>query len=467
MRLSAVRDRAKWLTFFFAGWNRAELWRRRVVTALAVSIFLVMPAAGQPGAVGDNERRISLTEALSLAEENASEVKAAYHDSLSAEQGLRASKSQWFPTLGLIGNAFGLHPQDPLGIGPVRIDPRWNTVYAANFRLSYPIYTGGRRSNDIRRQRANLGARSDELAAARLANALECRQAYIGLLIADRMLGAAEASYRRVAVIHTHVQNLFAAGMADSIDILETEISIREAKRLAEQMKTRKQNASTRLASLLAVPADQTIVPTESVPEPSPPSAERAAAMDVSNRPELSVLDHRIASAEYQRSMVKAGFLPVVNGLGGYAVVKPDFGAGESNWQDIWWLGLTLSWDLNLGGKESAESNQALEAIRSLEMTRDDVRDSLALQAQIAWNNVDAAYVVYTISREELDIAARRFALAEDKQKAGRLTVSELLELEAELAQTEQQFEAARLEYFAAVTDYLYAVGSDALWEGL
>jgi outer membrane protein TolC len=57
--------------------------------------------------------------------------------------------------------------------------------------------------------------------------------------------------------------------------------------------------------------------------------------------------------------------------------------------------------------------------------------------------------------------------LAEDKQKAGQMTVNRLLELEAELTETEQQFEAARLKYFAAVTDYLYAVGSDAIWGGL
>ena len=99
-------------------------------------------------------------------------------------------------------------------------------------------------------------------------------------------------------------------------------------------------------------------------------------------------------------------------------------------------------------------------------MKRKDLEDSLLLQARIAWNDIEKAYAVYGIRRDEYNLASRRFALAVDVQKAGRMTVNRLLELEADLTQTEQQFEAARLKYHAAVTDYLYAVGSDAIREG-
>lgn len=415
-----------------------------------------------------NEQRVSLAEAIGLAEKNAFEVKAAYHNSLSAEHGLHAAKGAWFPTLSAGGNAIGFHPQDPLGFGAVQISPDWQEVYATNLRLNYSVYTGGRRTNDIGRQRENLGVASSELAATKLANAYDCRQAYIGLLIADRTLGSAEASSKRIAIIQTDVQNLFAAGMADSIDVLETELSRRSIERLLEESHTRRRNASATLARLLGTAETDTIIPTEVIPEPDPLRVGRIEGRgDVARRPELSVVDHRIESARYQRSIVRASLLPVVNGMGGYALIKPNMGERESSWQDMWFLGLTLAWDLNLGGKEFSESSQALEVVRSLEMKRKDLEDSLALQAQIAWNNIDGAYAVYGISREELNIARRRFALAEDKQKAGQMTVNRLLELEAELTETEQQFEAARLKYFAAVTDYLYAVGSDAIWGGL
>jgi outer membrane protein TolC len=422
------------------------------------------PVSAQPQAA---DRSLTLGEALRLAGENAYGVKAAYHDSLSAEYGLRAAKSARFPSLAVGGNAFGIRPLDELGISPLQIEPDWSEIYATNLRLSYPIYTGGRRTNDIRRQSENLGGASSLLGAARLENAYRSRRAYIALLIADRMVGSADASLKRISVIRTNVQNLFDAGMADSIDVLETELSLRGAERLVEEKRNDRRNASTTLVRLLDIPDNETIVPTEFIPEPEPFRIEKPAADDIARRPELAAAAHRIASAGYQRSIVKANLLPVVSGMGGYALVKPDFAERGGDWQDLWFLGLTLSWDLNLGGKEFSESNQALESVRSLEMKRKDLEDTLLLQAQIAWNNVEEAYLVYGIQKDERNIATRRYALAEDKQKAGEMTVNRLLEIEAELTQSEQQFEAARLSYYAAVTDYLYAVGSDQIWEGL
>ena len=416
--------------------------------------------------MAESKRQISLAEALHLAEENAFQVKAAYHDSLSAHHGLRAAKDAWFPTLGVTGNAFGFHPQDPMGVGPLVVPVDWNEVYATNFRLNYPIYTGGRRTNDIRRQQETLNAASSQVSAERLANAYECRRAYIGLLIADRMVDSANTSMKRVSLIRTHVGNLFEAGMADSLDVLEAEISLRGAERLLEEARGERRNASTALARLLALPGDEIIVPTEFIPDPELPRAEPPAAGDIAGRPELSTASHQIESARYQQSIVKAGFLPVVNGMGGYALVKPNIGERESNWQDIWWLGVTLSWDLNLGGQEFSQSDQVLEQVRSLEMKRKDLEDSLLLQARIAWNDIERAYAIYGIRHDEYDLASRRFALAVDVQKAGRMNVNRLLELEADLTQTQQQFEAARLKYHAAVADYLYAVGSDAIREG-
>jgi outer membrane protein TolC len=437
--------------------------RGAAALSAAALVAALLPA---PGASAEGEARISLAEALRLAEENALQVKAAEHDSLSAEHGLRAAKDAWFPTFGVTGNAFGFHPQDPLGIGPLALPADWSEVYATNLRLNYPIYTGGRRGNDIRRQRESLDATSSQISTERLANAYESRRAYIGLLIADRMVDSANASLARVTLIRTHVGNLHAAGMADSLDILEAEISLSGARRLVEEARGERKNASAALSRLLAFPGDETIVPTEFIPDPEPPSAEPPAIGDIAGRPELSTASHQIESARYQKSIVNAGYLPVVNGMGGYALVKPNIGERESDWQDIWWLGLTLSWDLNLGGQEFSRSKQASEAVRSLEMRRKDLEDTLLLQARIAWNNIGEAYNIYAIRRDEYNLASRRFALAVDVQKAGRMTVNRLLELETDLTQTQQQYEAARLQYHAAVTDYLYAVGSGAIREG-
>jgi outer membrane protein TolC len=461
--LFAGRGPRPWSIFSSTALARVET-RAALYSVLAAALIAAVFPVSDAGAAG--ERSLTLVEALRLAEANAFQVKAAEHDSLAAHYGLRAAKDAWFPTFAITGNAIGFHPQDPMSLGPIEIPSDWNELYATNFRLNYPIYTGGRRTNDVRRQRASLGAASSQVSAARLGNAYQSRKAYIGLLIADRMVDAANASLERVSVIRKHVENLFSAGMADSIDILEAEISVQGANRLLEEAQGERRNASSALARLLGLQTDETIVAIDAVPDPEPPRAEAPEAADIAGRPELSAAERQIESARYEQSIVKAGFLPVLNGMGGYVLVKPKIGERPTDWQENWWLGVSLSWDLNLGGQEFSQSDQALERVRSLEMTRKDLEESLLLQARLAWNNIGETYRVYTIRRNEYDLASRRFALAVDVQKAGQMTVNRLLELEADLTQTQQQFEAARLQYHAAVTDYLYAVGSDAIREG-
>jgi outer membrane protein TolC len=337
----------------------------------------------------------------------------------------------------------------------------------ANFNLRYPIFTGGRRVNTIRRNREEVRAAASQLDAERLHNAYECRSAYLRLLVADRLVSAAEASVRRVESIAGDVQDRFAEGLADSVDVLETALSLSRTKRQLEKARNDRRNASAALARVVGTPAGEPIVPTDGVPEPVDPSRATLPAPDVAARPELQVLDARVEALGHERSSVRGSYWPVINGLGGYAVVRPDLGQPGADWQQVWWAGITLSWGINLGGQESARSGEVLERMRSLEMTRTDLQRELVLQARVARNNIDEAYRLYELSRGEFRVAADRYRLAEGKADAGALTVNRLVEIESEVSEAEQEFEAARLRYFLAVADYLYAIGSESLREAM
>lgn len=435
---------------------------RRLV-AVSLLTHFVAGAAPPARATGLD---LTLSDALRLARENAFAVKASYHDSLAAEYGLRTAKSAWLPNLGLSANALAFHPFDPLQLGLLQLDKEWQQVYMGNLQLSYPIYTGGRRRSEVRLNKENVGAAASDLSTSKLANAYECRQAYIGLLIADRVVRATEKSLERVEIINNDTENLYSAGLADSIDILETQLSLRQIRRQLEEVRTQRRNASAMLARFLGVGGDVVIVPGEPIPTPRLEEGTVPGGASVADRPELAALDHRILAAGHQRSLVKGNLLPVISGAGGYALVRPEVGDIGGEWHDIGWVRLTLAWDLNLGRGESAAADQALEKMHYLEMQRKDLERKLTLQAQVAWNDMQKAYTLSQIRGEEFNLAKRRFRLAEEKRTVGQMSANRFLELEAELTETEQQFEVARLRFFAARTDYLYATGSDELWEG-
>jgi len=431
-------------------------------------VLLLLTAAAVFGALPPPARcevKLTLGEALTMANDHARLVQAAVHDSAAAAENLRAAKAEWFPALSVTGNALGFNPEDPIGLGMIQIPADWHSIYVTNLSLRYPIFTGGRRANTVKQVRETVEAASARLEAEKLRNAYECRSAFLNLLVADRMVAAAEASVQRVEVIGRDTDNLFAEGLADSIDLLETKMSLRKASRTLETARNARRNASAVLARIIGTPEGDTIVPAGKMPEPVGLPEAELPPPDIEARPELRMLDRQLEALRYERSSIRGSYWPTVSTQGGCAIVRPDIGQPDVAWNSLWFVGLTFSWELNLGMQESALSGQAMERIRSMELTRGDTEQAFLLKARVARNDIDEAFSLYRLSREEYGIAGDRYRLASGKTKAGAMSVNRLFELEAELAAAEQEMEAARLRYFLAVTDYLYAVGSESLLE--
>jgi outer membrane protein TolC len=410
------------------------------------------------------QTRLGLVEAQKLAQEHSYRVDQAYHQSLAARHGLRISKAQRFPTLSFVNRDFYINKlQDVSTFGrTIEIGSKEN--YQTDVQLTLPLFTGGRISNDIRAKREGYSAASFHVKAEELSTAYRCRQAYIRLMISDRLLLSAKASLARIRILREDVQNLYTSGMADSVDILDAELSLQQALRAVQEKETDCRNASAALATIIGLPTETQITVTESVP---PPSWNSDAKPGEPERPELAALDHSIAAARARTSVARSAYLPVLSGFGGYSNGKPNRDLFNKTWNDYFSVGVQLTWDLNLGGKTAAQTDEAVEQMRALEMERKDVFDQLELQAGVAYNNASQAYSTFTVRANEFDIARSKYRLAKDKLGAGHLSVNRLLEFESDLTATEQSYEASILLFYSAVSDYLFAIGSDAINGGL
>ncbi len=97
---------------------------------------------------------------------------------------------------------------------------------------------------------------------------------------------------------------------------------------------------------------------------------------------------------------------------------------------------------------------------------RDDLAETLALQAKIALENLRQAYDNYTISGRQYDIAEKQYRIGFEKQRAGSISLNRLLELESDLTSIEQMYKASKINYFLSETEYLYAIGSPRIYGG-
>jgi outer membrane protein len=408
---------------------------------------------------------LTLENAQRLTQEHSLGVAGASYDSLSASADYSAAQAGRFPTLSLNAMSYYLSdiPTAKLGLTTMELGVHEN--YQADFKLTMPLYAGGRITSQIRAQQAIAQSRGASLEAKRLEIAYTTRRAYLGMMAAEALSASASASLERIELIRKDVDNLYSQGMADSSNILEAELALEKARQAYSERQTSKQNSGLLMNRLTGLKDD--FVAVDNLPTPDLALYPKSGlGNEIIARPELKALETRAQAAKFQIGLNKAGYLPALSGYGGYSYGKPNKDTFNKTWNDYWTTGLNLTWEFNLGGKSFKNVSSARYAAKSVLAARDDLEESLILQANIALENLRQAYENYTTSGRQYDIAQRQYRIGQEKQKAGSISLNRLLELEADLASIEQLYKASRINYFLSETEYLYAIGSPRIYGG-
>ena len=204
---------------------------------LAALLILTIPAF--------SETRLSLNDAVRLAQEASFAVKAARHDSTAAALQSAAAGAERFPVLALKAQSYYVDKVQKVNFpfGSQEIGSADN--YQADLTLTVPLYAGGRISNLVQVQKENSLAEGCRLESETMAAAYRSRRAYLAAMMSEAMVGAAAASLQRIDIIRRDVENLFVNGLADSLDILEAELALEKAHTQMDQVQTERRNSLT------------------------------------------------------------------------------------------------------------------------------------------------------------------------------------------------------------------------------
>jgi outer membrane protein len=457
MRVSFARQGLlRWPICFFAGSKSGKL----KFTITAVIMALANPVLAQ--------RPFSLEDAIRFSGEYSGGVRSARSDSLSGAYDLGAARALHYPTASLAATYFYINALQTaaLPFGGARLTIGTHDNYQADLRLSLPLWTGGRISGQVGLQKALAGIKGANLQAARLNNAYNTRKAFLGLLASQAVAKSVEASLARVTLLQGDTRNLYNSGLADSVDLLNSELAMQKAIQAMDERSTATANSRALLARLIGLPPDSIMI-VDTLPEPDIEIYQHQRPVrDSINRAELKVQEGRIMAANVTVGLNRANYFPALSGYGGYSVGKPNRNILENKWNDYWIGGFNLSWDFNLGNRTGKSISSARQSANSARAARQDLEDTFFLQASTAYDNLLQAYRNYDIAGKEYEISQRQYALAQQKQKAGNLSLYRLREYEADLTATEQLFQVSKANYFLSETEYLYAIGSPKIYGG-
>jgi outer membrane protein TolC len=170
---------------------------------------------------GQVPEAVSLEEALKLAFEERSDLKAARLQLKAASEAHRASKAEYLPSLGVKGD-YGLE-----GINP----NKGVSVFQAAATVTIPIFQSGRVKADVEQADAALSQRQAEYADEKGMVELDVRQAYVDLQVATEQMAVAIENRKVAAEILTQSLDRFAAGVTNSVEVVQSQETVASAER--------------------------------------------------------------------------------------------------------------------------------------------------------------------------------------------------------------------------------------------
>lgn len=302
----------------------------------------------------------------------------------------------------------------------------------------------------IRGARAGEARATASLEAARAAAVLEVAEAYYDAQLADRLLAIADSTLAQAERTFRETDLAFRVGNAAEFDLLRATVARDNQRPVVIERRTRRDIALLRLRQLLDLPAEGEVELTTPLGDTASVAlpefaAEVAARRDtaISSRAVVRAAGAGVDAAEAQRDAAAGQRWPTVSLSSAYT--KLTFPEEVFTWREFltdWNVAVRVSVPLFTGGRIGGQVREAEALAEEARLRLRQVREQAAREAVQVRDELDAAVAAFAASRATADQAARAYAIAEVRVREGLSTLTDL----ADVRLAREQAEANRAE---------------------
>lgn len=436
----------------------------RLGLAVAVSSLAASPAAAE-------ELRVDADAAVQMALAASQRVTAAGARIGAAQFTVDAADAARLP---VVGTSAGVSQRSAVpefaaptggpGTEPVVIFPNIESTYIATIGVRQPLYAGGGIQAGRDAARHGLAAADSGQDLTLLDLRYQARVSYWGAVAAEAALGAAQAQELRALRLLEDARSLRAAGMAVDADVLGGEARAASARLDVVRASTQRANRLAGLRSLLGVAGDVELEladqgTRELPPVPAPFDELLAAASQ--DRPELALVDARIAEALATERAVNAARKPSLGLAAQWDVARPNsrYLPLEDVWNDSWSVGLLASWTVFDGERALSEAAAVRAEAQAMAADRDELARQVLLQVETARLSLAAALEAVESADAARKAAAAREEASRERYAAGLAPIVEMLDAQAELSDAEVAQITVRATAWIAAAELERAIG--------
>lgn len=322
--------------------------------------------------------------------------------------------------------------------------------------VSVPLITSGQVPAAIEAAAAIARAAEENLKRTELDLRLEVAAAYIGHLLAGRLVDVAASAEASLRAHQTDVVRLFEQGIVARSDVLAAEVAVADAEQRAIEARAQLEIAQVAYNRWLGRPLDTAVTLEDLVPATADQDLDQLTARALEDRPELRALTAQAATLRYEADRTRAAVRPQLAAQAGYSFEENRYQVHEG----LWSAGLAFRWAVFDGGIARARSNSLRAQARSLEEERLDAQSHIAVEVRQRDVELRTALKRLEVASKALEQADENLRVTRSQYRAGTGTNTEVLDAEALRQRAYVNFYSARYDAVFAHLRLKRAAGS-------
>jgi len=285
--------------------------------------------------------------------------------------------------------------------------------YSSSVNLSQNIYDFEKTSTQVKIQTLNRDSSKQDLANVSSQIVFNVKQAYFALLSSMKNRDVAEETVRQFQQHLDQAKGFFEVGVKPKFDVTKAEVDLTNARLNLLTAANNVRIARVNLNNAIGLPkAPEYNIEDNLAFQPYEISFEEALKKASSNRPDLQSVLLKKESLEKSIDLAKKGYYPALTGNANYGFDGQEFPLDKG-----WMVGATLSFPIFSGLSTKYQVDEARANLEVQKASEEALRQSIHLDVQQAWLNLQvardkiaAAELAVRQAAENLDLANGRYA---------------------------------------------------------
>ena len=426
---------------------------------ILISILLSLIVSGQ-------NRKLTLEESLKLGLQNSRQIKISESVLRIYDKKVTEYSSQMLPKLSLSAGYTYMNLNDPseIGFGPVPIKVS-NPFYAYGMQLSVqqPIFTGFQLSSLKNSAKNSYEAISFEHQKNINNKALEIYSSFWNYFKAEKQVELIEEYTHSLDEDLRKTKDFVDNGLATMNDFLKLQLQAANTMlQLIDAKNSREIARATFNKSLGLKLTDSTEIETSfQLPHEEIIIYDDLLTDAINNREELKSLGFKIKAGEDRITAANSDWWPKLYASAIfflYNVNAETFSIDDERMQ-LWFAGLSLSWDLWNWGYTSSKSEQAEEEVLQSKEYLELLKEQIEIEVYNAYLALNSHKEKIKVSQFAVLSAQENFRITNDKYDSQMATTNDLIDAEVDLLNSQTKLTISQADYELAKVRLDLAVG--------